>query len=105
MSQALRLQALGLSVGRPAGHVAVKTPTTPKAAPRAQVILGARRTDRLQAVAERIRSDGGRASALRLDVTDADGVRAVVDQIVAEHGRIDVIVNNAGVMPLSRPTR
>jgi NADP-dependent 3-hydroxy acid dehydrogenase YdfG len=67
-----------------------------------QVVLGARRTDRLEAVAARIRADGGRAGVRRLDVTDADDVRAVVDRIVEEHGRIDVIVNNAGVMPLSR---
>ncbi|WP_275006156.1 SDR family oxidoreductase [Promicromonospora iranensis] len=67
-----------------------------------QVALGARRTDRLEALAARIRADGGRASIHRLDVTDADGVRAVVDRVAEEHGRIDVIVNNAGVMPLSR---
>lgn len=66
------------------------------------VALGARRTDRLQAVVDKIRADGGAASAHRLDVTDRDDVRAVVDRVVAEHGRIDVIVNNAGVMPLSR---
>jgi NADP-dependent 3-hydroxy acid dehydrogenase YdfG len=66
------------------------------------VVLGARRTDRLQAVVEKIRADGGAASAHRLDVTDRDDVRAVVDRVVEEHGRIDVIVNNAGVMPLSR---
>jgi NADP-dependent 3-hydroxy acid dehydrogenase YdfG len=66
------------------------------------VVLGARRTDRLQALVEKIRTDGGAASAHRLDVTDAADVRAVVDRVVAEHGRIDVIVNNAGVMPLSR---
>ena len=66
------------------------------------VVLGARRTDRLQAVVEKIRADGGEASAHRLDVTDRDDVRAVVDRVVEEHGRIDVIVNNAGVMPLSR---
>ncbi|MFD2026262.1 SDR family oxidoreductase [Promicromonospora aerolata] len=66
------------------------------------VALGARRTDRLQAVVEKIRADGGRASAHRLDVTVRDDVRAVVDRVVEGHGRIDVIVNNAGVMPLSR---
>lgn len=67
-----------------------------------RVVLGARRTDRLQALAEKIRADGGTASAQRLDVTDRDDVRAVVDRVVEEHGHIDVIVNNAGVMPLSR---
>ncbi|MEN5072489.1 SDR family oxidoreductase [Isoptericola cucumis] len=66
------------------------------------VVLGARRTDRLQALVEKIRADGGTASAQRLDVTDREGVRAVVDRVVAERGRIDAIVNNAGVMPLSR---
>lgn len=66
------------------------------------VALGARRTDRLQAVVDKIRADGGAASAHRLDVTDRDDVHAVVDRVVEEHGRIDVIVNNAGVMPLSR---
>ncbi|MGI5189788.1 SDR family oxidoreductase [Promicromonospora sp. CA-289599] len=66
------------------------------------VVLGARRTDRLHALVEKIRADGGAASAHRLDVTDRDDVRAVADRVVEEHGRIDVIVNNAGVMPLSR---
>ena len=66
------------------------------------VALGARRTERLETLATRIRADGGRASVHRLDVTDADGVRDVVDRVVEEHGRIDVIVNNAGIMPLSR---
>lgn len=66
------------------------------------VVLGARREDRLTALAETIRRDGGVAYARRLDVTDRDDVGAFVDAAAAEHGRVDAIVNNAGVMPLSR---
>ncbi|GAA4429816.1 SDR family oxidoreductase [Georgenia halophila] len=65
------------------------------------VVLGARRTDRLADVVSAIGRAGGRASARRLDVTDAQDVQAFVDAAVAEHGRVDVLVNNAGIMPLS----
>ncbi|AIJ22134.1 SDR family oxidoreductase [Amycolatopsis methanolica] len=61
-----------------------------------RVVLGARREQRLKELAARI---GG--SYRRLDVTDAEDVQSFVDWAVAEHGRVDVIVNNAGVMPLS----
>ncbi|MEU6227935.1 SDR family oxidoreductase [Streptomyces sp. NPDC047042] len=67
-----------------------------------RVVLGARRTDRLEALTSRIRAEGGLAGHRRLDVTDAEDVRAAVKDTVAEYGRIDAIVNNAGVMPLSR---
>lgn len=66
------------------------------------VVLGARRTDRLEQVVATIAADGGSAQARELDVTSRSDVAAVVDAIVAEHGRLDVIVNNAGIMPLSR---
>lgn len=66
------------------------------------VVLGARREDRLAELADKIRADGGSADAVRLDVTDRADVAAFADGAVARHGRIDVIVNNAGVMPLSR---
>lgn len=66
------------------------------------VIAGARREDRLTALAERVAADGGSLSVRRLDVTDRGDVAAFVDDAVAAHGRIDVLVNNAGVMPLSR---
>ncbi len=65
------------------------------------VVLGARRLERLDDLVARIEAAGGRASARSLDVTDADDVRAFVAAAVAEHGRVDVLVANAGVMPLS----
>lgn len=66
------------------------------------VMLGARRTDRTAALVDEIRSAGGSAEARRLDVTDRSDVLAFVDAAAAQHGRVDVIINNAGVMPLSR---
>jgi NADP-dependent 3-hydroxy acid dehydrogenase YdfG len=65
------------------------------------VVLGARREDRLTSVAEKIRAAGGSADVRRLDVTDRHDTTAFVDAAVNAHGRIDVVVNNAGVMPLS----
>ncbi|HEX2146377.1 MAG TPA: SDR family oxidoreductase [Pseudorhizobium sp.] len=67
----------------------------------ATLMLGARRTDRLEALAEEIRSTGGRVAIRRLDVTDRADVAAFAEAARAEFGRIDVIVNNAGIMPLS----
>jgi NADP-dependent 3-hydroxy acid dehydrogenase YdfG len=65
------------------------------------VIVGARRTDRLQDLTGRIEASGGVARAHRLDVTSRDDFTNVVKATLEEFGRIDVIVNNAGVMPLS----
>jgi len=67
-----------------------------------RVFLGARRTDRLAAITGEITREGGAASFRELDVTDAADVRAFVEAARAESGRVDVVVNNAGVMPLSR---
>jgi NADP-dependent 3-hydroxy acid dehydrogenase YdfG len=67
-----------------------------------RVVLAARRTDRLNDVAEKINADGGTAVARAVDVTDRDDVARLVDEAVSEFGRVDVFVNNAGVMPLSR---
>ena len=66
------------------------------------VVIGARREERLTELADKIRADGGSVEAVRLDVTDRADVAAFVDGAVARHGRVDVVVNNAGVMPLSR---
>ncbi|NVD42021.1 SDR family oxidoreductase [Ensifer sp. HO-A22] len=71
------------------------------AAAGARVVLGARRTDRLATLAGEIRDAGGTASFQALDVTDLADTQAFVAHAVSEFGRLDVIVNNAGVMPLS----
>ncbi|HEK1769423.1 TPA: SDR family oxidoreductase [Pseudomonas putida] len=71
------------------------------AAKGAHVVLGARRIDRLQQLVSEIRAEGGSASARALDVTDLDSMHAFVEFANAQHGKVDVIINNAGVMPLS----
>jgi len=65
------------------------------------VVLGARRTDRLSDVVRRIGVAGGTARAWRLDVTDPADFASAVAATLEEFGTVDVIVNNAGVMPLS----
>ncbi len=67
----------------------------------ATVVLGARRTDRLERLAGEIAEAGGVARVSALDVTRREDVKAFADRALDEFGRIDVIVNNAGVMPLS----
>ena len=67
----------------------------------ANVALGARRTDRLEVLAEAIAANGGSARVRSLDVTSREDTQAFVDFARAEFGRVDVLVNNAGVMPLS----
>ncbi|MFC5461809.1 SDR family oxidoreductase [Massilia niabensis] len=66
------------------------------------LVLGARRTERLEALAERIRAEGGSAVVSTLDVTSLESMQQFADVALQRHGRIDVLVNNAGVMPLSK---
>ena len=67
----------------------------------AVVVLGARRVERLQALVDEISRAGGRAFSLATDVTNAAQVQALVDAAVERHGRVDVLLNNAGLMPHS----
>jgi NADP-dependent 3-hydroxy acid dehydrogenase YdfG len=66
-----------------------------------KLVLGARRTDRIAEIAEGIREAGGEAAHQELDVTSFESMRAFTARALTLHGRIDVLVNNAGVMPLS----
>jgi NADP-dependent 3-hydroxy acid dehydrogenase YdfG len=68
----------------------------------ANVVLGARRTDRLEKVTKEIRDEGGTAHFRALDVSKLDDMQAFANFALETHGRIDVVVNNAGVMPLSK---
>lgn len=67
----------------------------------AMVVLGARRSDRIEELAAELNAAGHKAVAVATDVTDKDQVKALVDTAVQTYGRIDVLINNAGVMPLS----
>nr|WP_188909277.1 SDR family oxidoreductase [Aureimonas endophytica] len=71
------------------------------AAAGATLMLGARRTDRLDALASELRESGATVVTRRLDVTDCADVASFADAARAKFGRVDAIVNNAGVMPLS----
>jgi NADP-dependent 3-hydroxy acid dehydrogenase YdfG len=66
----------------------------------AAVALAARRAERIDALAERIAGEGGRAVAVHADVGEEAQARAFVERAHAELGRLDVLVNNAGVMLL-----
>jgi clavulanate-9-aldehyde reductase len=66
----------------------------------ASVSLAARRADRIEALAQRIGEEGGRALAVETDVGEESQARAFIERTHAELGRLDVLVNNAGVMLL-----
>ncbi len=67
----------------------------------ATVVLAARRAERLEAVATRIEQNGGTALAVTTDVTDSKSVQGMARKARDAFGRIDILINNAGVMPLS----
>ncbi len=67
-----------------------------------RVVMGARRTERLEQIASQIRDNGGIAEFRALDVTDLADVQAFVAFAEEKFGPVDVLVNNAGVMPLSQ---
>jgi NADP-dependent 3-hydroxy acid dehydrogenase YdfG len=67
----------------------------------AAVVVGARRSHRIDALTDEIRAAGGRSISVATDVTSKEQVRKLVDTAVREFGRIDVLLNNAGVMPLA----
>ncbi|WP_026304495.1 SDR family oxidoreductase [Kaistia granuli] len=67
----------------------------------ARLLIGARRTDRIEALAAELRDAGGTVESRTLDVTSRDSMNAFATAALDSFGRIDVIINNAGVMPLS----
>ena len=66
----------------------------------AKVAIAARRKDRLDEVVADIAANGGTARSYALDVTDKSAVQSVVAAIIADFGRLDVLINNAGLMPI-----
>jgi NADP-dependent 3-hydroxy acid dehydrogenase YdfG len=69
------------------------------------VVLGARRADRIKSLAEDLVAKGGKALAVPTNVTRYDQLRSLVDAAVQTYGRVDVMINNAGIAPLSQLER
>lgn len=67
----------------------------------ATIVLGARRLERIQALADALVQQGATALAMATDVTDHVAVKTLVDKAVSTYGRVDVMINNAGLMPHS----
>ena len=67
----------------------------------AKVVLGARRSNRIDAVVQEISANGGKAIGFASDVTKRAEVEALIQKAVDGFGRIDVIINNAGIMPIA----
>ena len=61
----------------------------------AHVVIASRKPEHLEAALAQLRDAGGKASAIQLDVRDPERVKAAIDAVATEHGRIDLLVNNA----------
>lgn len=67
----------------------------------ATIVLAARREDRLNVIAEEIRAAGGKVAVVQTDVTKQEDVRKLIESAVRAFGKIDVLVNNAGLMSIA----
>ena len=67
----------------------------------ATIALAARREEKLRQVAAEIQANGGQASVYQVDVTDKGQVTSLVDDVVRRYGRLDVMINNAGLMAIA----
>src|SRR4051812_43937843 len=67
----------------------------------AEVVLGARRSNRIDAVVQEISATGGKAIGFATDVTKRAEVEALIQGAVNGFGRVDVLLNNAGIMPIA----
>lgn len=68
----------------------------------AKVVLAARRVDRIEAIASELKQQGKEATAVQVDVAKYEDVENLIQATVKAYGRVDVLINNAGLMPLSR---
>ena len=67
----------------------------------AKVVIGARRTEKLEAIVQDIRAEGGQAEFIGADVTKPNEVQALIEKALSAFGQIDVLVNNAGLMSIA----
>lgn len=66
-----------------------------------RLVIGARRVERLHALSDELRVRGAVVDSLALDVTRLDDLQKMAELALERHGRVDVLINNAGIMPLS----
>jgi NADP-dependent 3-hydroxy acid dehydrogenase YdfG len=96
----LSLQGKIVAITGASGGIGAAT-ARPLAQRGAAVVLAARSSDRINAIAQDIREAGGRAGTCVIDVTKAEDLQRLVSSTVEHYGRIDVLVNNAGIAPIS----